>query len=216
MQLNSWEEIYKEMQNIWGIEEEDLLRIYEPIIKNGKVLDLGIGEGRNSLKFALKECEITGVDISQTALERCHDLFSKTPCAFKLFNEKIPSFKIEKETYTLIISSWALNFMKKSQAKKVIENALEGLVSGGIFYMGVFSTEDPQYKKLAKTCSEVERDTFFIQERKAIKTFFTMEDLLDLFDKRYEIICKKQDLSLDIGHGQEHYHGAIELLIRKK
>ncbi len=83
-------------------------------------------------------------------------------------------------------------YEKNPKLKKVIENALEGLVSGGIFYMGVFSTEDPQYKKLAKTCSEVERDTFFIQERKAIKTFFTMEDLLDLFDKRYELYVKSK------------------------
>lgn len=192
-----------------------MLDQYEPLVKFGKVLDLGIGEGRNTLKFALKSYDITGVDISKTALDRCDEIFKNTKSDYELLECDLSEYDIKEDTYSLIISSWSLNFIKKSDALRVISDSLKALKIDGLLYIGVFSKEDSQMNEYKLKYQEIERDTFYIKDRDMIKCYFDMKDITDLLEDNHQIICKKEDLSLDFGHGDEHYHGAIELMIRR-
>lgn len=169
---NIWEERYKELTDMWGIEPEWTLVQYQELINKGKVLDLGIGEGRNVARFALDGYTVDGVDISETALDRCGKMLSEVGCEHHLYNEPIQDFSIETDKYSLIISTWTLHFMKKSEVFKVIEQMKAGLVSGGVIYIGVFSKEDPKYKKLKATQEEVENDTFYIERFNSHACFF--------------------------------------------
>lgn len=215
--IKSWEDTYKKLSNIWGIEPEHILKQYSPLVKDGKVLDLGIGEGRNSLMFAAKGHDIEGVDVSETALQRCGALFQEANSSYKLSRGNISEYDIEKNKYALIISTWTLNFMRKSEAKEVIKAAQAGLKSEGIAYIGVFSKDDPQMKMYQDLGYEMtEADTFYIPERKTMKCYFDKDELVEIIDDDCELICIKEDLSLDFGHGDEHYHGAIEMVIRRK
>lgn len=57
--------------------------------ENGKVLDIGIGEGRNALFFAKQGFAVEGIDISETAVERCLELSKEESIAFKRHSEDI-------------------------------------------------------------------------------------------------------------------------------
>lgn len=46
--------------------------------------------------------------------------------------------------------------------------------------------------------------------------FFERGELETLFGDDYEIICSKSDFSLDTSHGDKHYHGAVEVTVKKK
>nr|WP_286673001.1 class I SAM-dependent methyltransferase [Anaeromonas frigoriresistens] len=206
---------YRELKNIWGLEAEHILVQYQTMVKPGKVLDLGIGEGRNSLMFALKGHKIEGVDISETALQRCKELFTDIGCEYSLVHKELSEYEIQEQNCSLIISTWSLNFLKKTEAIQIIKEAQRGLVSGGLLYIGVFSKDDPQYQEYKAKYQEVETDSYYIPERNIIKTYFEKNELLRTIESDCEIICIKEDISLDIGHGEEHYHGALELVIRK-
>ncbi|MTI71226.1 MAG: class I SAM-dependent methyltransferase [Firmicutes bacterium] len=215
MKENIWEQRYKELKNLWGIEPEWTLIQYESLVKKGKILDLGIGEGRNVLKFALKNYDIEGVDISQTALKRCEQLLKNVDCNYNLHCSNLLDFTLDLNKYSLIISTWTLNFLKKSEGLKLINNMKNILTKGGILYLGVFSKEDPKYTFLKENNNEIEKDTFYINKRDSYITYYNKEEILNLFNNDYEIICLKESYSLDIGHGDKHYHGDIEIMIRK-
>lgn len=214
--MNSWETSYQNLKDIWGLEPEYTLEQYRSLVKAGKILDLGIGEGRNMAQFAMNGHDITGVDVSKTALDRCASLLGGMETNCTLHEGPIESFSIDPNTYSLIVSTWSLNFMKKSDALQIVQNCLEGLENEGLLYIGVFSTEDPQMKSYEKHYECVDLNSYYIPERDIIKSYFDLSDLVELLDDRFEIICRKQDLSLDLGHGEEHYHGAIELVIRRR
>lgn len=169
--MNKWEQNYKNNNNLWGIKPENTLEIYQSLVKKGKILDLGIGEGRNSLLFAKEGFEIEGVDISQTALIKCEKLFKNFNCKYSLFNHLIENYKFLSNNYSLVISSWSLNFMKKTDAINIFKNAQNSIISGGIIYLGVFTQKDPQWKIYKDNYAEIENDTFYNPEKNLIKTF---------------------------------------------
>jgi len=213
--MNNWESSYQKLRDIWGLDQEKMLEDYSSLVKEGSVLDIGIGEGRNVLSFALKGHPIIGIDVSKTALSRCASILEDSKCKYNLFEKTVQEFEITENTYSLIISTWTLNFMKKTEAQSIVKSCLKGLNRQGLLYLGLFSTEDPQMQDYLTDYKCVDKDSYYIPERDIVKSYFEMSDVLSLVDERFEIICRKQDLSLDLGHGEEHYHGAIEILIRR-
>jgi len=91
-----------------------------------------------------------------------------------------------------------------------------GLKQGGIVYFGIFSKEDPQYVLLKETSEEVEEDTFWLEERNSYKSYYDKQEILDLFEDEFDMICCKESYSLDFGHSEEHYHGDFEIMMRKR
>lgn len=58
---------------MWSSNPDGKLMQYFYFVKKGKMLDLGIGEGRNAIHFSMVGFNIDGVDISETALARCKE-----------------------------------------------------------------------------------------------------------------------------------------------
>lgn len=72
MKQGYWEKEYRNVENLWGYAPSNQLSKYIDLIpKSGKILDIGIGEGRNAIFLAMKGYEVEGIDISNTAIKRC-------------------------------------------------------------------------------------------------------------------------------------------------
>lgn len=212
----NWETRYQNYKDVWGIEPEYTLTQYEGLVDGGKVLDIGIGEGRNVLRFGLKGNFIEGIDISETAIKRCEEMFHRAGVNFDLHCCDVNDFIIRPSEYSFIISAWTMNFLKRSDMLKLIANMKTGVKSGGLIYIGLFSKADPMYLKYRGELQEVEMDTFYLEARNTFVSYIDRETLVAQFDDAFEIVTIKEDFSLDIGHGEPHYHGGLELIVRKK
>ena len=75
--MKSWEEEYKNSELLWGLTPNSTLTQYVELVPAAcKVLDIGIGEGRNTFFFAQKGFSVEGIDLSEIAIERCSSLDS--------------------------------------------------------------------------------------------------------------------------------------------
>lgn len=209
-----WEESYARMKNLWGIEPDAKLYQYKDMVIPGKILDLGIGEGRNSLFFAEKGFHVEGVDISETALNRCKEISRINQYKMILYNLDFRDFKILNNRYSLIIAANVLNFMKRSEVFELFSNMKSGLVDGGLIYIGAFSTMDPKYMESKHVLPEEENDTFYFENLHSHVYFFSKDEFLELF-KDFETIYYSEGIELDLGHGDPHYHGVFEYIGRK-
>ncbi len=72
-----WESYFKNLKESRDSSPDFRLLQYFELINNGNVLDLGIGEGRNSVPFAINGFYIDGVDTSDTGLSYCKEIFKK-------------------------------------------------------------------------------------------------------------------------------------------
>lgn len=212
--LSAWEEAYRSVESMWGLKPDHILLEYASLIPKGNVLDLGIGEGRNALFFAKMGYEVEGVDISQTAIERCIERAKKTNLKLKAEVKDLKEVDIPQGRYSLIIAAWVLNFFKKRAAEEIIGKIKNGLKKDGFVYIGIFSLDDPGYKRAKKSLEVVEENTFYSSQRNSFFHYFTREEVLSLFAD-FQVIYYAVGTGLDISHGGPHYHGFIEYMGQK-
>lgn len=211
----TWDQLYKEAEYVWGLEPDWELKIYLKLIPKGKALDLGIGEGRNAFFLAKNGFEVLGVDLSKVAVEKCNALAAKHGLPVRAEAADLMSFHIAEGAYSCIVCSYVLPFFKKSEAKAVIERIKAGLAKGGVAFVAAFTIEDPGYQRCKERgLPEVEENTFFSTRRQTHLTFFTKGELRQLFGD-CEILCYMEGYSLDISHDEPHYHGWASVLARK-
>ena len=212
---NVWEKSYQNTKQLWSSNPDSKLMQYFDLIKRGNLLDLGIGEGRNALPFNFSGFNIDGVDISETAIKRCQESFTKKDSTINLISLDLRKYDIKKENYTIIIAANVLNFFKKSETNIMIKNIKEGLREDGLVYLSVFSTLEPKYNSIKENNKQVEENTFYIEDRDAYLHFFTQKELNKCFTD-FELICCCEGLEYDSNHGDPHYHGGIDFMARKK
>lgn len=188
------------------------LKRYLNLIPGKKILDLGIGQGRNSIPLAQLGYNVTGVDYSTNCLEIC----SKNCPELNLVHSDIREFHIEKNKYDLISSRCVLHFFHKNDTFEVIKSIKDGLTQNGVVYIHVFSLDDP--KLIRHTNSDnyeiLDNNIFHNTVNDTYVSFFTKQEILELFSD-FKTISIAEEYCLDLGGETPHYCGIIKYIGQK-
>lgn len=215
MKQGVWENEYKSVENLWGYTPNHVLSTYIDIIpRSGKILDIGIGEGRNAFFFAKQGYEVEGIDISETAINRCLQLAEKYNLPIDTKVGDIREYEVKKDNYSLIILSNVLNFFSVEDIVTIISKLKTGLKENGLIYINVFDNEEPSILKAKEICKQVAEFTYYDEKNKMYHHYFTQNELEDLLAD-YETISLVNSKFLDLTHGQPHYHSTLEILSKK-
>jgi SAM-dependent methyltransferase len=135
------------------LQRENLLK------KDGKLLDLGCGDGKISASFFEFGYEPTLVDKDGKMLLKAEDNLTKIKDGeFQVLNLDIKDFKFDK-FYDGIIASNVLPFQKdKDSVSKIVNEAFEKLNKGGFLFFTLFGTKDQWAKEHPDTMSFYEKD----------------------------------------------------------
>ncbi len=188
------------------------LKRYLNLVPGKEVLDLGIGQGRNSIPLAELGFNVTGVDYSTKCLEICKNACNK----LKLVQSDIRTFDIEKDKYDMILSGYVLHFLHKNDSYQIIKNIKNNLKNNGIVYISVFSLEDPKFSKHS-TSSDFEILDNNILHNKVNDTyvsFFSKDEVLNLFSD-FKTIFVSEEYCLEQNVETPHYAGVIKYIGQK-
>ena len=115
----------------------------QPLITKGRVLDLGSGEGRNSLYLASLGYDITSLDWNVPSLQKLQDVASQEGLSLEVEPYDIECADIPGGQYDWIISTVVLMFLHEEVIPDVIENMQSHTASGGYnLIVAAMSTED--------------------------------------------------------------------------
>lgn len=188
------------------------LKRYLNLLPGKEVLDLGIGQGRNSIPLAELGFNVTGVDYSTKCLEICKNTCNK----LNLVKSDIRTFDIEKDKYDMILSGYVLHFLHKNDSYQIIENMKNNLKNNGIVYISVFSLEDPRFIKRS-TSSDFEILDNNILHNKINDTyvsFFSKKEVLNLFSD-FKTIFISEEYCLEQNLETPRYAGVIKYIGQK-
>lgn len=120
-----------------------------------KTLDLGCGQGRNSLYLAERGFELTSVDLNQMSIDGLMEIAAKEG----LRNIQAQAYDINQaaisERYDLIISTVVLMFVQQDRIEAIIENMQAQTNVGGYnLIVSAMSTEKYPFDGFSCTFAE--------------------------------------------------------------
>ena len=108
--------------------------IEEGIIKNGTMLDLGCGSGKDAIFASDNGFGVTAVDK--------HFKYKQEGGSVNFVLGQIEDFDIEDKKYDVIYADNSLPFLSKENVEKLLKNASSKLKEDGTFYFSLFGTND--------------------------------------------------------------------------
>lgn len=211
-----WEKEYKKKEFYWGLNPLPILKKFLPKVKKGKALDIGAGEGRNSFFLAKNGFDVEAIDKVSEGLKKIKEFSKENNLKIKTKKTDAIDFYYKKEKYSLIVAFSVLDFMKKTQIERIINEIKISLEPGGFVFLGVFSVKDDMFARIKEAeIKEIEENTFFLKKTGTIRHFFTKKELKTAF-KEFKIIYLNQKKIEDKSHGNPHFHNVIDFIARKK
>lgn len=199
-----YNQIYQN-NNIWGKQPNELLqKIYNQLNAGANFLDLGCGQGRDSLFMLQKGFKVDAVDNVQEGINKIQNFIQINSLPvdnINLFYSDIRNFNIAKNKYDIINAFNSLQFLPKKTALKIIEDIKYNIKNNGYVIISGFTVDDPLYKKINndKRC------------------FFESQELRKIFSD-FNIIKYKEDIIKDKGHPgspEPHQHGVVKIIAQK-
>lgn len=145
MRIQFWEDYFKDDNTfLFGSAPNKTIIEYEHLFENDwYVLDVGCGDGKNSLYLAKQGFEnIDAFDISETAVGKIKRLCSNGGYKINTYVTSVATFKFEKK-YDLILSFGVFHFMPKEEWKAFVKKAQDNTNVGGIHIIQLFNDNIP-------------------------------------------------------------------------
>ena len=188
------------------------LKRYLSLVPGKEVLDLGIGQGRNSISLAELGFNVTGVDYSTKCLEICKNACNK----LNLVQSDIRTFDIEKDKYDMILSGYVLHFLHKNDSYQIIENIKNNIKNNGIVYISIFSLDDYRFNKHSTSSNFETLDNHILHNKinDTYVSFFSKDEVLNLFSD-FKTIFISEEYCLEQNVETPRYAGVIKYIGQK-
>ena len=140
------------------------------------ILELGCGNGRDSLFFLSKRHNITAIDCSDVAIEMLNRI---TNCNNAMFvcDDFVKSRAFYKMKYDCIYSRFTLHAISEEQEDELLVNVRHALNSNGILAIEARTTKDDLYGKGI----EIEKNAFLYNEH--YRRFIDVKDFRSKLEK---------------------------------
>lgn len=174
-------------------------------IAPGPALDVGCGDGRNSLFLARCGFEVTGIDLCEVAIGRLREAANHQALELKALVADVRTYEYPHDWYGLVVANTVLDHLEESDVFPLIEAMQQTVVQGGYLFVTGFTTDDPGYRDGPLPKSNTAR---------CVKHYFRPGELRDLFTD-VVVIRYHEELLLDTNHGPPHYHSIARLMARR-
>ncbi len=162
--MDDWEQRYRENDTPWitGYPSTQLIKILDGFITvSGPVLEVGCGTGANTLYMASRGLNVTGIDVSETAVElaRHEAAVRQIECTFLCQDVRDISTDLNG-TFALIFDRGFFHCLQEDRAKQWAQLALSLLDEGGHMLLLTGNDHEPSEKGPPKLSSRYLLSTF--------------------------------------------------------
>jgi len=151
-----WETSFRDKQEMWGWEPADsAIDTIELFKKYGlnKILIPGFGYGRNARVFFNQGFRVTGIEISETAIDLAQKHFGDS---VKVHHGSVSSMPFDQELYDGIFCYALIHLLSEKERAKLIEDCYNQLKPDGYMVFVTISKADFRYQQGV----EISKDTF--------------------------------------------------------
>ena len=164
--MEFWESSFIEKQTMWGFEPTESAILAKDFFLEKNIKDIlfpGIGYGRNAKVFIDNDINVTGIEISKTAI----DLAKQNGLEdISIYHGSVNEMPFDNKSYDGIFSHALLHLLSEKERVKFIKDCYNQLKPGGYMVCTTVSKKAPMYGK----GKQLEQDYYEIME--GVKMFF--------------------------------------------
>ena len=140
-----WNEFYNKIKDL---DEPSLFAqsVIENMEKGRSVLELGCGNGRDSLYFMKQGMIVTAIDASDMIINQLSSQYSGMPIQF-ICDDFVCSETVYQRQYDYCYSRFSIHAINEQQEKELVKNVYNALKTNGRFFVEVRSINDEIYGK---------------------------------------------------------------------
>ena len=140
-----WERNFKEKQAMWGFEPANSTKLALELFKNNDLKNIlipGFGYGRNAKIFYDYGFDITGIEISQTAIEIAKTHYGNT---MKIYHGNVTNMPFDNRLYDGIFCYALIHLLDEDERKKLIRDCYMQLKPNGYMMFVTISKNTATY-----------------------------------------------------------------------
>jgi tellurite methyltransferase len=212
----NYDETYGRFEDFFGTEPTEILVRYCDLLrKDAPVLDVGAGQGRNSLFLARKGFHVDAIDPSKVSVEAVSLAATKESlpvrahlCGFETFAPDVDSYSgILLFGLLQILSRQSLDLLRKKVTRWTAERSL--------LFVTAFTTGDPSYRRSLDGLEGVGKNSFVDGEGN-VRTYLEPGEILTLFPG-FTAVYHHEGMGAEHTHGGRppHRHYSVEAVLRR-
>ena len=187
--VNYWNQYYlrkeKEIQ-----EPSDFAKFVLPYMEtHKKIMDIGCGNGRDSIYFSQNGLEVTGIDASEEAISYLNQYNMKN--SMFVCDDFVTCKALYQVQYDYFYSRWTIHAVSEKQEWELLKNVSSAIKKKGLFFIEVRSIKDDLFGKGTK----IAKNTYSYNDH--FRRFIVKKELEEKLEKlEFEIIYEKEDKGL--------------------
>ncbi len=196
--------LYANNQQYFGDHPDNLLKDYYSFCdKRGRVLDVGIGQGRNA-RFLLKQgFGVDGIDPSSVAIENLQKWKEEESLDLNLYNMSFEDYSCSPRTYSAIMIFGLFPVLSEEQIVSLARMARKWLKKKGVIFVTGFTTNETAFRPKTKEWKKIS-DNSYTNDKGNYRTFMDIETATSKF-RRLKTIYHWE------GYGERHTHGTDKI-----
>jgi 2-polyprenyl-3-methyl-5-hydroxy-6-metoxy-1,4-benzoquinol methylase len=122
-----WESNFQDKQMMWGLKPADATLEAKALFSEKqfkKILIPGFGYGRNAKAFIDNGFNVTGIEISKTAIDLAKDYIKGD---YKLYHGSVADMTFDQEKYNGIFCYALIHLLNKNERSKLIQDCYNQL-----------------------------------------------------------------------------------------
>ena len=179
-----WEKVFRSNEKMWGENPTDNAYTVLKILKQRKVKNLlipGFGYGRNAKVFHEQNINVSGIEISETAIKRARLSF---PISVSILHESVTNMPFDNQVYDAIYCYSVIHLLNEEERLLFIKHCFHQLKAGGIMIFVAISVEDERFG----VGTETSKNTFqspnglslYFYDKASINKEFGSYNIIDL------------------------------------
>jgi|SRR5690606_35846441 len=140
-----WEEAFKEKQEMWGFEPAKSAKLTKDFfVENGvkNILIAGIGYGRNAQIFRENGIEVTGIEISKTAIELARKHYGTSMI---IHHGSVTNMPFDNNQYDGIFCYGLIYLLDSNERAKLISDCYNQLAENGYMIFTAITKQAQTY-----------------------------------------------------------------------